>query len=116
MSYDKRRSLKGNVYYVSFASDADIAYADRISKRLRNITLKPFQPRYASEVQRESSIKICNHQESVVLSSGSPPSLSSISTLHTSNLAKEQLINDVQLCLNSIKMARQVTDELYQLY
>ncbi|CAF1657314.1 unnamed protein product, partial [Adineta ricciae] len=45
VSYDKRRSLKGNVYYVRFASDADIAFADRICKRLQNVTMKPFQSR-----------------------------------------------------------------------
>jgi hypothetical protein len=69
MSYNKRRSLKGNVYYVSFASDADIEYADRISKHLRNVKLKPFQPRSTSKVQRENRMSICSHQESLASSS-----------------------------------------------
>lgn len=29
---------------------------------------------------------------------------------------KEQLINDVQLCLNAIKTARQAANEFYELY
>jgi len=74
VSYDKRRSLKGNVYYVSFASDADIEYADRISRHLRNVTLKPFQSRSASEAQRKNRISKCSQQES--LASPSIPSSS----------------------------------------
>jgi hypothetical protein len=133
------------VYYVSFESDADIEHADRISKRLRNITLKPFQPRCASEAQRESRTKTCNHQDNLPApsislsssssSSSSPSSVPSIPTLQTSNSVsfssdanlieiclpsntkiKEQLINDVQLCLNAVEAARLAADKLYQLY
>jgi hypothetical protein len=146
VSYDKRRSLKGNVYYVSFASDVDVEYADRISKHLRNITLKPFQPRCAPEAQHQSCINTHVHQESLALaspsispspsvSSSSSSSTSSISIVQTSNSvsfssyinlieinvpsnikAKEQLINDLQLCLNSMETARQAADALYQIY
>lgn len=43
MSYDKRRSAKGNVYFVTFASEVDMKLAERAAKRLRNVTLKPYQ-------------------------------------------------------------------------
>lgn len=69
-SYDKRRSLKGNVYYVSFASDNDAEYADRISKHLRDITMKPFQPRSAFTSQPKKRIdSFNNHPESCLSSS-----------------------------------------------
>jgi hypothetical protein len=91
VSYDKRRSLKGNVYYVSFASHADIEYADRISKHLRNVTLKPFQSSCASEAQRKNQMSTCIEQESLTslpISFSSPTTLSfltnSDSTLITS--------------------------------
>lgn len=134
------RSLKGNVYYVSFASDFDTKYADRISKHLRNVTLKPFQPRRVSEPQCESRIKTSDHRESlafsyVSLSSSSSSPISLTPIRETSNLvsfdlyinliemyvssnikAKEQLINDVQLCLNAIEIARRAANEFCQLY
>jgi hypothetical protein len=96
VSYDKRRSLKGNVYYVSFASDLDAKYADRISKRLRNITLKPFQPRCSSELQLESGTKTFEHHDnlgssSVLLTSSS--SSSSISLLPTSETSNSVSFN-----------------------
>lgn len=84
VSYNKRRSLKGNVYYVSFASNADIEYADRTSKHLRNVTLKPFQSHRVCDAQCENQMSIIRHQESPVLpfvpSSSSPISFSSVST------------------------------------
>ena len=43
VSYDKRRAAKGNVYFVTFASESDMRLADRISRNIRNITLKPFR-------------------------------------------------------------------------
>ena len=52
VSYKKRRSLKNNVYFVSFASDADVKIADRSVKRLRNVTLKPVQC-FSSDIQHE---------------------------------------------------------------
>jgi hypothetical protein len=141
VSCHRCRSLKGNVYYVSFASDLDTKYADRISKHLRNVTLKPFQPRRVSESQCESCIKTSDHRESLAFSSVSlsssslSSSISLTSTRETSNLvsfnlyinliemyvssnikAKEQLINDVQLCLNAIEIARRAANEFCQLY
>ena len=84
VSYDKRRSLKGNVYYISFASNADIEYADRITKHLRNVTLKPFQSHNVCDAQCENQMKITKHQESLVLSSvsssSSPTSFLSLPT------------------------------------
>ncbi|CAF4360364.1 unnamed protein product [Rotaria sp. Silwood2] len=68
VSYDKRRSLKGNVYYVSFASDADIEYADRACKRLHNVTLKPFQSRSSVETQYERRFSTRNHKKTISLS------------------------------------------------
>ncbi|CAF4158803.1 unnamed protein product [Adineta steineri] len=55
LCYDKRRSLRGNVYYVGFATDADIAHAERVSKRLHNITLKPFQSRSVNKDHSSTS-------------------------------------------------------------
>ena len=43
ISCDKRPACKGNVYFVRFASEADMKYADQVSKRLKNVTLKPLQ-------------------------------------------------------------------------
>lgn len=43
LSYDKRRARKGNVYFVTFASESDMKFADRAARRLRDITLKPYQ-------------------------------------------------------------------------
>lgn len=84
--YEKRQSLKGNVYYVSFASDLDAKYADRISKRLRNITRKPFQPRSSTEVDHESATKTSEQQDnsgssSVLLVPSSSSSSSSTTSL-----------------------------------
>ena len=70
VSYEKRRSLKGNVYYVSFASDSDIKFADRACKRLQNVTLKPFQPRSCAQAR-------CEHQFSPCKNDTRPSSLSS---------------------------------------
>jgi len=72
ISFDKRRSLKKNVYFVSFASDADMKIADRIAKRFHNITLKPIQ-HFSSDNQNEQQISICSNQERLLsLSSASP--------------------------------------------
>lgn len=93
ISYNKRRSLKENVYYVSFASDGDMKYADRISRHLRNITLKPFQSHRIFEEQRETDAKNGNRQESSAPSPGShqllpssPSLLSNSCTVPVSNL------------------------------
>lgn len=88
-SYNKRRSEKGNVYYVSFLSDADIADAERTSKRLRNVTLKPFQSRYVSDAEHKNQKKTCIEQESSRVSPSScslpPNTLNSVTdtNLHT---------------------------------
>ena len=76
LSYDKRQSLKGNVYYVSFASDIDIKFADRACKRLHNVTLKPFRPRSSAKTQCEHQFKVYNNEKS--LASSSIPSSSSL--------------------------------------
>ncbi|CAM4845524.1 unnamed protein product, partial [Rotaria magnacalcarata] len=78
VSYDKRRSLKGNVYYVSFASDADIKFADRACKRLHNVTLKPFQVRSCEKTQCQDRFSKCNNEKR--LSSSFIPSSSSSSS------------------------------------
>lgn len=96
VSYDKRRSLKGNVYYVSFASDGDIEYADRISRHLRNVILKPFQPRSTFEAQREKRIVTCSRQES--LASSFIPSSSSSSVPFLSPSTSLTFIHD---CLST---------------
>ena len=132
-SYNKRRSLKGNVYYVNFASDVDIGYADRISKHLRNITLKPFQPRSASATQRENQYQERRASSSITTSSSSAaPVTSTLQTTDSVSVCsyinlfdddassnvkmKERLINDVQLCLDTVKMVRKAADTLYELY
>jgi hypothetical protein len=71
VSYDKRRSLKGNVYYVSFASDVDIEYADRTCKRLRDVTLKPFQSRSSNETEHERRSSRFNQEKTHASSSSS---------------------------------------------
>mgnify|MGYP000277126254 CR=1 FL=1 len=76
LSYDKRRSLKGNVYYVSFASDTDIKFADRACKRLHNVTLKPFRSRSSAKAQCEHQFKVYNNEKS--FASSSIPSSSSL--------------------------------------
>lgn len=63
-SYHKRRSVKGNVYYVNFACDADITYADRICKRIRNVTMKPFQSRSVDDIQYQHRSKRCDQEKS----------------------------------------------------
>ena len=55
-TYNRRPSSKGNVFYVGFASTSDIEYADRIWKRFRNVTLKPFQTRSMTKAQCKRSI------------------------------------------------------------
>jgi hypothetical protein len=45
LRYDKRKSLKDNVYYVGFSSEADAQYATKLANKLSNITMKPFQPK-----------------------------------------------------------------------
>jgi hypothetical protein len=80
VSYNKRRSLKGNVYYVSFALDADIKYADRACKRLRNVTLKPFQSRDYRKTQYKDRLNTFSQRRTVVLS---PIPLKSLSTTVT---------------------------------
>jgi hypothetical protein len=69
LSYDKRRSLKGNVYYVSFASYADIEHADRACKGLRNVTLKPFQPLPCPKTQPKHDINKNTRQRTIPSSS-----------------------------------------------
>jgi hypothetical protein len=61
MSCDKRRAYKGNVYFVYFASDADMQYADQAAKWLRHVTLKPFQ-RSDYESKREQRISVSKNQ------------------------------------------------------
>ncbi len=80
VSFDKRRSCKGNVYFVSFASDADMKLADGIAKRLRNIALKPIQL-FSSDTQPEHQINVCSNQESLL--SSSPTTLSFLSNFHS---------------------------------
>ncbi|CAF1684516.1 unnamed protein product, partial [Rotaria sp. Silwood1] len=43
--YDKRKSLKGNVYYIGFSSESDAHYATKLANKLPNLTVKPFQPK-----------------------------------------------------------------------
>jgi hypothetical protein len=45
LRYEKRKSLKSNVYYVGFSSEADAQYATKVANKLSNITMKPFQPK-----------------------------------------------------------------------
>ncbi|CAF1463633.1 unnamed protein product [Adineta steineri] len=71
VSIDKRLSSKKNVYFVSFASNADMKIADRIAKRIRNITLKPIQA-ISSDIQYEHRISIHNNRKSLLSSSTSP--------------------------------------------
>ena len=75
----KRPACKGNVYFVCFASEADMKYADRAARRLRNVTLKPFQ-RSDSESGREERIGISQAQ---VTTPSSPVRLSLAITAHT---------------------------------
>lgn len=82
ISYNKRRSLKGNVYYVTFGSDEDMKYADRISRRLRNITLKPFHSRSVLEDQSVA----CMENSSNHSSSSSSEISSSSCTRKVSNM------------------------------
>ena len=120
VSYDKRRSLKGNVYYVGFASDADIAYADRICKRLQNVTMKPFQSLSSREIECEhrteryehadthsSASSICSQSPStnvpsipasiIILDSTKDISLRT-SNVPISNVVSHYEINDNELC------------------
>ena len=52
VSYDKQRACKKNVYFVSFASDADMKFADHAVKRLPNVTLKPIEPPSSPTLER----------------------------------------------------------------
>lgn len=45
LCYNKRKSLKDNVFYVGFASETDAQYATKLANKLPNITMKPFQPK-----------------------------------------------------------------------
>jgi hypothetical protein len=45
LRYDKRKSLKGNVYYVGFSSEEDAQRATKLANKLANVTMKPFQPK-----------------------------------------------------------------------
>ncbi|CAF1684274.1 unnamed protein product, partial [Adineta ricciae] len=136
VSYDKRRSLKGNVYYVGFASDTDMAYADRICKRLQNVTMKPFQSRSPRGVEYQRRSERCEQAETYpsapsAFSPSSSTNVASISacvqildstkntSLRTpdvpiSNMNKEQLLNDVQSCLNAVKIAQRAADDISQ--
>ncbi|CAF0829176.1 unnamed protein product [Adineta steineri] len=80
VSIDKRLSSKKNVYFVSFASNADMKIADRIAKRIRNIALKPIQA-ISSDNQYEHRISIHNNQKRLLSSSTSPTFLSPTTTL-----------------------------------
>ena len=79
VAYSKRRSLKGNVYFVSFASDADVAYADRACQRLRNVTLKPFQARACDQSERDRGFTGSKEKTPTASSSFEAPS--SVATL-----------------------------------
>ncbi|CAF1513575.1 unnamed protein product [Adineta ricciae] len=128
VSYDKRRSLKGNVYYVRFASDADIAFADRICKRLQNVTMKPFQSRSTTVTSnpviksnavifKSNSLRSDNKasEESSIQVLDSTDMITSLtSNVPISNVNKQQLINDVQSCLNAVKIAQRVADDISQ--
>ena len=52
VSYDKQRACKKNMYFVSFASDADMRFADHAVKRLRDVTLKPIQQPSSPTLER----------------------------------------------------------------
>ncbi len=51
--YDKRKSKKGNVYYIGFISEADAEYATKLAKQIPNITIKPFQLKVADASRQE---------------------------------------------------------------
>ncbi|CAF3478206.1 unnamed protein product [Rotaria socialis] len=82
VDFHRKQSLKSNVYFVKFASNADMEYADRACKRLRDLTLKPFQLS-SFKTQHEHQIGTCSHQEALTPSSSSSsiPSLSPATTL-----------------------------------
>ncbi|CAF5058454.1 unnamed protein product [Rotaria magnacalcarata] len=81
VDFHRKQSLKSNVYFVKFASNADMEYADRACKRLRDLTLKPFQLS-SFKTQHEHQIGTCSHQEALTPSSSSSiPSLSPPTTL-----------------------------------
>jgi hypothetical protein len=46
--YDKRKSKKGNVYYIGFSSETDAVYGSKLAKRIPNISIKPFQAKNAA--------------------------------------------------------------------
>ncbi len=72
LRYDKRKSLKGNVYYVGFSSEEDAQYATKLAKKLPNVTMKPFQPK---------NTKVSSPKQSTSRFSSSPEFLSLPSTL-----------------------------------
>lgn len=194
-SYDKRRASKKNVYFVTFASYADMKLADRISKRLPNVVLKSyrsclFKAQCKPRLNKQSEKKFISSSSSPLPSIPPSPSLSSISfssppvtltflrNCHSTSITpqrspvrrsnetleeramrilgssiaarqcdsimpsleppnfenhypdvsliesdsarnlkgKEQLIDNVQSCLNAMKTARQASDELCQLH
>ncbi|CAF3336755.1 unnamed protein product [Rotaria socialis] len=81
VDFHRKQSLKSNVYFVKFASNADMEYADRACKRLRDLTLKPFQLS-SFKTQHEHQIGTCSHREALTPSSSSSiPSLSPATTL-----------------------------------
>ncbi|CAF4147569.1 unnamed protein product [Adineta steineri] len=80
VSIDKRLSSKKDVYFVSFASNADMKIAGRIAKRIRNIALKPIQA-ISSDNQYEHRINIHNNRKRLLSSSTSPTFSSPTTTL-----------------------------------
>ncbi|CAF1131153.1 unnamed protein product [Adineta ricciae] len=130
VSYEKRRSLKGNVYYVSFASDADITYAGRICKRLRNVTMKPFQSRSADEIQYQCRSKRCDEKKTHV-SAATIITSTPGTNCHTVICSPKQINNqvvelppdvsniklyNVQSCIDAMKTAQRVANDVYQLF
>lgn len=112
VAYNKRLSSKGNVFYVSFASTSDIEYADRVWKRFRNVTLKPFQPRSTNEAKRKANIIRCIYKEALP----SSPSFQSSSTPFLSPPMKFTFLSDCQSSSlsfqeNSLRLPNETLEE-----
>ena len=75
LSYDKRRAKKGNVYFVTFASQSDMTLADRTAKRLRDITLKPYQPSVTGSKSKSPRVNDGKHKSVLPSTSDSLPSI-----------------------------------------
>ncbi|CAF1225198.1 unnamed protein product [Rotaria sordida] len=74
------KKLSKSCRFANFASAANIKHADRTSKRLRNITLKPFQPHHSSSDKHKDRFNIYNYQE---IAATSPISFQSPPTMFT---------------------------------